>query len=115
MDFLNGAEAFEWASEADFDLAILDVKVPGMDGFELLERLREIERLSDVPIIMLTGMGSETDVIRGLELGADDYMLKPFSPSELLARVRRLLHARSTGEGASGAASHAGSPPARSH
>jgi two-component system, cell cycle response regulator len=94
VDFLNGAEAFSWARENDVDLAILDVKVPGMDGFELLAKLRGLPHLSDVPIIMLTGMGSETDVIRGLELGADDYMLKPFSPSELLARVRRHLHAR---------------------
>jgi diguanylate cyclase (GGDEF)-like protein len=98
VDFLDGAEAFKWSERGDFDLAILDVKVPGMDGFELLARLRRIPRFADVPIIMLTGMGSEADVIRGLELGADDYMLKPFSPSELLARVRRLLFARATGE-----------------
>lgn len=91
--FANGEEAHAWAGENDFDLAILDVKVPGMDGFELLAKLRAIARYADVPIIMLTGMGSEGDVVRGLELGADDYMLKPFSPSELLARVRRLLHA----------------------
>lgn len=91
MDFLNGEEAHEWAVDASFELAILDVKVPGMDGFELLERLRAIERLDDVPIVMLTGLGGEADVIRGLELGANDYMLKPFSPTELLARVRRLV------------------------
>lgn len=94
MDFLNGEDAYDWASSTSFDLAILDVKVPGMDGFELLERLRSIDRLSMVPIVMLTGLGSESDVIRGLELGASDYMLKPFSPTELLARVRRLIHAR---------------------
>jgi DNA-binding response OmpR family regulator len=108
MDFLNGEDAFRWASEASFDLAILDVKVPGMDGFEILERIRAIPRLADVPIIMLTGLGSEADVVRGLELGANDYMLKPFSPAELLARVRRLeeesLGARSARRGdASGA------------
>lgn len=97
VDFLDGTEAHAWASENDFDLAVLDVKVPGMDGFELLAKLRAIPRHADVPIIMLTGMGSEADVIRGLELGADDYMLKPFSPSELLARVRRLLHAHAAG------------------
>lgn len=98
VDFLNGADAFTWAQANDVDLAILDVKVPGMDGFELLARLRGVPHLADVPIIMLTGMGSEADVIRGLELGAADYMLKPFSPSELLARVRRHLHARAAGE-----------------
>jgi len=90
MDFLNGEDAFRWAVEGRFDLAILDVKVPGMDGFELLERMRAIPRLEGVPIIMLTSLGSEADVVRGLELGANDYMLKPFSPAELLARVRRL-------------------------
>ena len=94
-DFVNGEEAFAWAAEERFDLAVLDIKVPGMDGFEILERLRGIPRYRKVPIIVLTGMGSEADIIRGLELGADDYMLKPFSPTELLARVRRLLHARS--------------------
>jgi DNA-binding response OmpR family regulator len=90
MDFLNGEDAFRWASGGSFDLAILDVKVPGMDGFEILERLRAIPRHAEVPIIMLTGLGGEADVVRGLELGANDYMLKPFSPAELLARVRRL-------------------------
>ena len=113
QDFANGAHAFTWAEKEDFDLAILDVKVPGMDGFELLAKLREIPRLADVPIIMLTGMGSEADVIRGLDLGADDYMLKPFSPSELLARVRRLLHARALGEPRGTVGRHAGSREAR--
>jgi len=94
VGFGDGSEAHSWALKNDFDLAILDVKVPGMDGFELLAKLRAVARYEDVPIVMLTGMGSEADVIRGLELGADDYVLKPFSPSELLARVRRLLHAR---------------------
>ena len=98
--FPDGSEALDWAERETFDIAVLDVKVPGMDGFELLARLRAIPRFADVPIIMLSGMGSEADVIRGLELGADDYMLKPFSPTELLARVRRLLNARGSKEGA---------------
>jgi diguanylate cyclase (GGDEF)-like protein len=102
MDFLNGEDAFEWAEEGLFDLAILDVKVPGMDGFELLERLRGIARLDAVPIVMLTGLGGESDVIRGLELGANDYMLKPFSPTELLARVRRLVYGSSGSSEAGG-------------
>ncbi len=100
VSFGDGSEAFAWLSDADFDLAILDVKVPGMDGFEVLSRIRESPRHKGIPIIMLTGMGSETDVIRGLELGANDYVLKPFSPAELLARVRRLLHRRHVGDGA---------------
>jgi DNA-binding response OmpR family regulator len=103
MDFLNGEDAYEWAEDSSFDLAILDVKVPGMDGFELLERLRAIPRLDAVPIVMLTGLGGEADVIRGLELGANDYMLKPFSPTELLARVRRLVFGGGTGSDTGGA------------
>ena len=91
VHFKDGAEAFQQASEVDASLVILDVKLPGMDGFELLKRLRSSPVISNVPIIMLTGMGSEKDIVRGMELGASDYILKPFSPSELLARIRRFL------------------------
>ena len=112
MDFLNGEDAFRWASGGTFDLAILDVKVPGMDGFEILERLRASPRHASVPIIMLTGLGREEDVVRGLELGANDYMLKPFSPAELLARVRRLaaeaVQSRADGTTAGGQAPEVG-------
>lgn len=89
--FANGEDAYRWAESSAFDLAILDVKIPGMDGFELLERLREMPSMAGVPIVMLTGLGGEEDVVRGLELGANDYMVKPFSPTELVARVRRLV------------------------
>lgn len=92
VSFVDGAHAHRWVAEGAFDLAILDVKLPGKDGFGVLEAIRAMPHHADTPIIMLTGMGSEADVIRGLESGADDYMLKPFSPTELLARVRRLLH-----------------------
>ncbi len=71
-----------------FDLVILDVKMPGEDGFVLA---RELRSRSDLPIIMLTGQGDEVDRILGLELGADDYLTKPFSPRELLARIRAVL------------------------
>lgn len=87
----NGREAYEIAIDVTPDLVILDVKMPGMDGFEVLERLRRVQVFSTVPIIMLTSMGSEADVVRGFQLGADDYVLKPFSPIELSARVQRLL------------------------
>lgn len=89
--FDNGQAAYEAALELNPAIVILDVKMPGMDGFEVLERLRKTPAYARVPIIMLTSMGSEADVVRGFDLGADDYMLKPFSPSELLARVRRLM------------------------
>jgi len=114
MDFLNGEDAYNWAAESEFELAILDVKVPGMDGFELLERLRAIPRLDSTPIVMLTGLGGEADVVRGLELGANDYMLKPFSPTELLARVRRLAYGGPTpaqgAEGTEGERAGVGTP-----
>jgi two-component system, cell cycle response regulator len=89
--FDNGRAAYEGALEETPDLVILDVKMPGMDGFEVLERLRRIPSYGGVPVILLTSMGSEADVVRGFQLGADDYVLKPFSPIELSARVWRLL------------------------
>ncbi len=92
VHFANGTDAFETLKqERQLALAILDVKVPGMDGFELLQRFREIPHLTQVPVIMLTSMGQEGDIVRGLELGAEDYVLKPFSPVELMARVHRVL------------------------
>lgn len=87
----NGRAAYEAALEETPNLVILDVKMPGMDGFEVLERLRTLPAYHRVPIILLTSMGSEADVVRGFQLGADDYVLKPFSPVELSARVWRLL------------------------
>lgn len=89
--FDNGRAAYEAALEETPDLVILDIKMPGMDGFEVLERLRRSPAYAAVPIILLTSMGSESDVVRGFDLGADDYILKPFSPVELSARVWRLL------------------------
>ncbi len=87
----DGLSALEAATRLKPSLAILDVKMPGMDGFELLGRLRAEAALAGMPILMLTSMGSEQDIVRGLDLGADEYMVKPFSPVELVARVRRLL------------------------
>lgn len=87
----NGQEAYKGALGSNPTLVLLDVKMPGMDGFEVLERLRKTPSYVAVPIVMLTSMGSEGDVVRGFRLGADDYMLKPFSPTELVARLRRLL------------------------
>jgi diguanylate cyclase (GGDEF)-like protein len=89
--FNNGLDACKAALEQVPDLVILDVKMPGLDGFEVLDQLRKDNRMSRTPIVMLTSMGQEADVVRGFALGADDYVLKPFSPVELTARVRRLL------------------------
>lgn len=87
----DGESALAEARRNPPDVAILDVKMPRMDGFELLSHFREIPALADTPVIVLTAMGSEHDVVRGFDLGADDYVLKPFSPTELAARVQRLV------------------------
>jgi two-component system KDP operon response regulator KdpE len=84
----TGMEALEKVRDELPDMVLLDVMMPEMDGFETLERLREI---STVPVIMLTVKGDEEDRIRGLELGADDYVTKPFSPRELASRIRAVL------------------------
>ena len=73
------------------DLVLLDLMLPGLDGLEVCRRLRVQEPTRGIPVLMLTAKGEETDVVIGLEMGADDYLTKPFSPRELLARVRALL------------------------
>ncbi len=84
----NGTDALRIAREARPDLIVLDIMLPGMDGLEVCKRVREE---SAVPIIMLTARTTEEDRLLGLELGADDYVTKPFSPRELAARVRAVL------------------------
>lgn len=84
----NGLEALGKVRDEMPDLVLMDVAMPVMDGFETLERIREV---SAVPVIMLTVKSDEDDRIRGLDLGADDYMTKPFSPRELLSRIRAVL------------------------
>src|SRR5581483_6456604 len=84
----SGEEALEAVREKLPDLVILDVLMPGLDGFETLEALR---RVSDVPVILLTARGEEEHKVRGLALGADDYVTKPFGQKELLARVQAVL------------------------
>lgn len=84
----NGAEALELAHSHHPDLIILDLNLPGMDGMEVAARLRE---RSDVYILMLTARAEETDRVAGLKIGADDYLTKPFSPRELVARVEAIL------------------------
>jgi DNA-binding response OmpR family regulator len=88
LEASNGLEALEQLREYLPDLIVLDVMMPEMDGFETLKAIREV---STVPVIMLTVRQSEQDRIHGLDLGADDYLAKPFSPRELLSRIRALL------------------------
>lgn len=87
----NGDEALSRLETKSFDFVILDLMLPGLDGFEILSRLR---RSSDVPVLMLTARGGDDDRVAGLDLGADDYLAKPFNPRELVARIRAILRRR---------------------
>jgi DNA-binding response OmpR family regulator len=88
IDAFNGSQALERLRTGMPDLVVLDVMMPDIDGFEVLRTIREF---STVPVIMLTAKSEEEDRVRGLELGADDYVTKPFSPRELVSRVRAVL------------------------
>jgi DNA-binding response OmpR family regulator len=90
----DGAEALDLARRSRPDLAVLDVMMPKLDGFELTRRLREDESTSKMPIILLTARTQEADVERGFVAGADDYLRKPFSPQELRSRVQAILGRR---------------------
>lgn len=86
----DGAQALRLVAESRPDLVVLDVMLPGLNGLEVMRRLRDLER-DRVPIILLTAKGEESDRVVGLRLGADDYIVKPFSPAELVARVDAVL------------------------
>ena len=86
--FDNGRTLEALIQDNKVDLLLLDVKMPGEDGFSIARRVRQA---SSIPVIMLTGQGHEVDRVLGLELGADDYLVKPFSPRELLARIKAVL------------------------
>jgi DNA-binding response OmpR family regulator len=86
---LDGLDGYNAASTEDYDLIILDVMLPSMDGFEICSRLRK--EGSHAPVLMLTAKDQDSDVVRGLDLGADDYLAKPFSFEVLVSRVRSLL------------------------
>jgi DNA-binding response OmpR family regulator len=87
----DGAQALELARDYVPSLCVLDVLMPKLNGFEVLRALREEERTRAIPVIMLTASVQDRDVARGFEVGADDYMRKPFNPRELQARVEALL------------------------
>jgi two-component system phosphate regulon response regulator PhoB len=87
----SGEQALEKINNQTPDLILLDLMLPGMDGKELCRILRTDSQLSDLPIIMLTAKGEESDIITGLDLGADDYITKPFSPKILISRVKAVL------------------------
>jgi DNA-binding response OmpR family regulator len=110
----DGERALEMAREGGYDLILLDVRLPGLDGFEVCQQLRRSDDFT--PILILTARGQPDDVVSGLKLGADDYMVKPFDLAELLARVEGLLRRQAwardvEGEGTGGAGAGAADDP----
>jgi DNA-binding response OmpR family regulator len=96
----SGEEALRQVQAAPPDLVLLDLMMPAMDGLEVCRRLRQDPATAMLPIVMLTAKGDEVDRVLGLEIGADDYVVKPFSPKELLARVRAVLRRSRSAPGA---------------
>ena len=89
----NGYEAIEMVKKEDFDLIIMDIMMPKLDGYSAS---REIKKIKDIPIIMLSARGEELDKLNGFDLGIDDYITKPFSPKELIARIKAVSKRNST-------------------
>jgi two-component system alkaline phosphatase synthesis response regulator PhoP len=96
----DGGEALRMARSESPDLLLLDLMLPGMDGLEVCRRLKEDTLTRTMPVIMVTAKGEESDIVIGLGMGADDYVIKPFSPRELVARVRAVLRRGSLRDGA---------------
>ncbi|MBW7865547.1 MAG: response regulator transcription factor [Candidatus Hydrogenedens sp.] len=95
---MTGEEALKRVGEAVPDLVVLDLMLPEIDGLEVCRRLKRDMETTRVPVVMLTAKGEESDIVAGLELGADDYITKPFSPRVLLARVRAALRRKERGD-----------------
>ena len=93
----NGVDALHYSHTGDYDLIVLDIGLPGLDGWEILKRIRQDRQ---TPVLFLTARDRVEDRVRGLEIGADDYLVKPYSFSELLARIRALLRRGKTQEAA---------------
>ncbi len=91
----SGEEALKKAGRETFDLVVLDLMLPGLDGLEVAKALKSDAKTKTLPIIMLTAKGEDADIVTGLEIGADDYITKPFSPLVLTARVKAVLRRRS--------------------
>lgn len=87
----SGEEALRKLEKSDPELVLLDVMLPNINGFDVLRKIRAEERFRKISVIMLTAKGSDVDVVKGLELGAEDYISKPFSPSVLIARIKSVL------------------------
>jgi DNA-binding response OmpR family regulator len=87
----NGEEAYQAAQEVDPDLIMMDVRMPRMTGYEACRKIKEIDNLKFVPVVFLSAKGQESEVAAGLEAGAVEYILKPFAPDQLTAKVQELL------------------------
>lgn len=87
----DGGEALESIEKNLPDLVLLDIMMPVMDGWDVLKKVKEDDKLKNIPVIMLTAKGQEWDIVKGFELGSEDYVVKPFSPSELLVRIKKRL------------------------
>ena len=96
IQVMTGEEGLEYLRKEGADCVILDIMLPGMDGFKALKKIRSDENFRGLPIIMCTARGEEADIVTGLELGADDYVVKPYSPRVLAARIRTGLRRKET-------------------
>ncbi len=94
---MNGLEGLNKVREEAPDLLVLDVMLPGLDGFEVCRRLRADEKTAGLPVLMLSAKAQEIDKTTGIKVGADDYLAKPADPSEIVARVESLLRRKATG------------------
>jgi two-component system phosphate regulon response regulator PhoB len=92
---LSGEDAIKKARNEHYDCILLDLMLPGMDGLDVCRALKKDEKTRSIPVIMLTAKGEEPDIVTGLELGADDYIVKPFSPKVLIARIKTVLRRKS--------------------
>ena len=92
----SGEKALQRTQDEPPDLIVLDLMLPGIDGLEVARRLKQDQKTAVIPIVMLTAKGEEADIVTGLELGADDYITKPFSPRVLIARIKAVLRRQST-------------------
>jgi two-component system, OmpR family, alkaline phosphatase synthesis response regulator PhoP len=92
---VSGEDALKKARSERVDCVILDLMLPGMDGLDVCRALKKEEKTASIPVVMLTAKGEESDIVTGLELGADDYIVKPFSPKVLVARIKTVLRRKS--------------------
>ncbi len=90
----NGEEALELAAEENFDLILLDVRMPRLSGYDACRQMRKMERSKDTPIVFLSAKGQENDMQAGLAAGADQYILKPFAPADLVVEIKQILAVR---------------------